>query len=87
MISTQCSRALVTTQCGFGWVSGTPGASTSATIWLQSMWRRSETGMPAPRAFSTLSAVSSNATTSAPPVSSALALAKPEAPSPNSATF
>ena len=43
--------------------------------------------MPAACAFSTLAGVSSNATTSAPPASSALALASPDAPRPNSATF
>src|SRR5262249_52036387 len=85
--STAALRASPTVQCGAGWVSGTPGASTSAAILLQSIWRRSETGMPAARAFSTLSGVSSNATTSAPPASSALALARPDAPSPNSATL
>ena len=85
--STAALRASPTVQCGAGWVSGTPGASTSAAIRLQSMWRRSATGMPAARAFSTLASVSSNATTSAPPASSALALASPEAPRPNSATF
>src|SRR3954469_18669337 len=42
--------------------------------------------MPAARAFSTLASVSSHATTSAPPASSAVALEMPEAPSPNSAT-
>ena len=39
--------------------------------------------MPAARAFSTLAALSSKATTSAPPASSACALASPEPPSPN----
>src|SRR3954469_14643259 len=86
MTSTAALRASPTVQCGAGCVSGTPGASTKAAILLQSMWRRSDTGMPAARAFSTLASVSSHATTSAPPASSALALARPEAPSPNSAT-
>src|SRR4051812_29593134 len=85
--STAALRASPTVQCGAGWVSGTPGASTSAAILLQSMWRRSETGMPAARAFSTLASVSSHATTSAPPASSALALASPDAPRPKSATL
>ena len=85
--STAALRASPTVQCGAGWVSGTPGASTSAAIRLQSMWRRSATGMPAARAFSIVSSLSSNATTSAPPASSALALANPEAPRPNSASF
>src|SRR5581483_3245556 len=43
--------------------------------------------MPAAWALPTLASVSSNATTSAPPASSALALARPDAPRPNSATF
>ena len=43
--------------------------------------------MPAARAFSMLAALSSNAITSAPPATSACALASPEPPSPNSATF
>ena len=43
--------------------------------------------MPAARAFSRLSALSSKAITSAPPALSASALASPEPPSPNSATF
>ena len=47
--STAASRASPTVQCGAGWVSGTPGASTSAEILDQSMWRRSAVGMPAPR--------------------------------------
>ena len=39
------------------------------------------------RAFPIVASLSSNAITSAPPASSALALARPEAPSPNSAAF
>src|SRR5258708_24830275 len=85
--ATAAVRARPTVQCGAGWVSGTPGASTSAEIRLQSIWRRSSIGMPAARALSRLPSVSSNATTSAPPASSALALASPDAPRPNSATF
>ena len=43
--------------------------------------------MPALVAFATVSALSSQPTTSAPPASSALALTSPEPPSPNTATF
>src|SRR5208282_4357980 len=70
-----------------GCVSGTPGASTSAAILPQSASRKSAVGMPAALAFATLWASSSKATTSAPPARSALALASPEPPSPNTATF
>ena len=43
-----------TVQCGVGWVSGTPGASTSAAILDQSTVRKSAVGMPAALAFATL---------------------------------
>ena len=36
MTSTSAARASLTDQCGSGWVSGTPGASTSAAIVDQS---------------------------------------------------
>ena len=36
MISTSALRASAAVQCGFGWVSGTPGASTSAATFDQS---------------------------------------------------
>ena len=68
-------------------MSGTPGASTSAAIFDQSILRRSAVAMPAARALSTLAALSSKAITSAPPATSACALASPEPPSPNTATF
>ena len=42
--STAAARASPTDQCGAGCVSGTPGASTSAAIFDQSMWRRSAVG-------------------------------------------
>ena len=45
--STAAARASPTVQCGAGWVSGTPGASTSAAIFDQSICRRSAVGMPA----------------------------------------
>ena len=41
MISTSALCASVTLQCGLGWVSGTPGASTSAAMPVQSIARRS----------------------------------------------
>src|ERR1700675_3700380 len=85
--STAAFCASVTTQCGAGCVSGTPGARTSAVILVQSACRRSAVGMPAALAFAMLAASSSQAITSAPPANSALALASPEPPSPNSATF
>jgi hypothetical protein len=68
-------------------VSGTPGASTSAEILDQSACRRSPLGMPAVAALATASAVSSQPMTSAPPASSALALANPDPPRPKMATF
>src|ERR1700733_6721622 len=85
--STPAWCASATTQCGAGCVSGTPGASTSAEILAQLASRRSAVGRPAARALATLGASSSKATTSAPPARSALALASPEPPSPNTATF
>ena len=41
MTSTPAARASPTVQCGAGWVSGTPGASTSAAMRDQSISRRS----------------------------------------------
>src|SRR5258707_2618910 len=83
--STAALRAKPTVQCGAGWVSGTPGVSTSAAIFDHSICRRSAVEMPAASALATLAASSSNAITCAPPAMSARALASPEAPSPNSA--
>src|SRR5580704_5945533 len=85
--STPAFCASATTQCGAGCVSGTPGASSSAENLLQSACRRSAVGMPAAFAFAMLLASSSQATTSAPPASKALALASPEPPRPNKAIF
>src|SRR5437763_4098759 len=85
--STAAARASSTDQCGAGWVSGTPGASTSAEIVDQSICRKSAVGMPARTAAATLSAPSSKPTTSAPPARSAVALASPERASPKTATF
>src|SRR5215475_5078708 len=52
----------------------------------QSIWRRSPTGMPACVASATLLGSSSKATISAPPAVSARQVARPELPSPNTAT-
>src|SRR6478672_2835529 len=65
--STLALFASTTDQWGAGWVSGTPGASSSADTVAQSILRRSSVATPAARALSTLAALSSNATTSAPP--------------------
>ena len=43
MTGTPAALALSTVQCGFGWVRGTPGDSTSAAKRLQSAWVRSST--------------------------------------------
>ena len=86
MISTPAALALATVQCGSGWVSGTPGASTRAANRLQSASLRSSTLKPAAAAASRLSAVSSAQTTVAPPASSARAAASPDRARPNTAT-
>src|SRR3954471_18478502 len=85
--STPAACASAADQCGAGCVSGTPGASTSAATRDQSTSRRSAVGMPALVALTTDSALSSQPMTSAPPASSALALASPEPPRPKMATF
>src|SRR5690349_3024636 len=85
--STPAARASPTVQCGAGWVSGTPGASTSAAMRDQSTPRRSAVGMPACVACAMRASLSSQPMTSAPPANSALALARPDAPSPNTATL
>src|SRR6476660_3210873 len=87
MTSTPAACASAADQCGAGCVSGTPGASTSAATRDQSTSRRSAVGMPALVALTTDSALSSQPMTSAPPASSALALASPEPPRPKTATF
>lgn len=87
MISTWCRLASSAAQCGLGWVSGTPGDSTSACCAAQSISRRSATGTPSPRAASTCAGLSSQAATLAPPAISDLAVASPDPPSPNSATL
>ncbi len=64
-----------------------PARARSAETFDQSMLRRSAVAMPAARALSMLAALSSKAITSAPPATSACALASPEPPRPNTATF
>ena len=86
MISTPAARAFSTVQCGAGCVSGMPGARTRAANARQSAVRRSATGMPALAAASRLLALSSAAATAAPPASRARQVARPERPSPNTAT-
>ena len=86
MISTPAARALVTVQCGAGWVNGTPGASTRAANRLQSASAKSSTAKPAAVAASRPAALSSAATTVAPPAASARAAAKPDLPRPKTAT-
>src|SRR3954466_16107519 len=84
--STPACRAASTDQCGAGCVSGAPGVSTSAAKFAHDTLRRSAVMKPACAAFTRLSAASSPAITSAPPAFSAWQLARPEPPSPNTAT-
>src|ERR1700691_2683967 len=86
MTATPALWAASTLQCGCGWVSGTPGASTKAAMLDQSALRKSSTGMPAAFAFANPRSSSSKAMTEAPPEISAWALASPEPPRPNTAT-
>src|SRR5665213_1089748 len=86
MISTSCWRASRTVQCGSGWVSGTPGASTNAETSRQSISFRLCVLMPAALACSSLAVASSKAMTSAPPATSACAASRPEPPRPKTAT-
>src|SRR5215471_16740503 len=84
--SQPASRAFNTLQCGAGWVSGTPGARTSAAKFAQDTLRRSAVMKPSCAALARLSALSSPAITSAPPAFSAWQEASPEPPRPNTAT-
>ena len=86
MTSMPASAAFRTVQCGSGWVSGTPGERTRAANFFQSALARSATGMPAASASATDWALSSNATTSAPPATSAAAVTRPLPPRPKTAT-
>ena len=87
MTSTPAAFARSTVQCGLGWVSGTPGASTSAAKPRQSAAERSTSAKPAAAARSRAFASSSQAATSAPPATSARSVDRPEPPRPNSATL
>ncbi len=69
--ATPARCAASTVQCGVGCVSGTPGASTSAAKFAQETSRRLAVVKPALAAWARLSALSSLATTSAPPAFSA----------------
>src|SRR6478609_636248 len=79
-------RAISTDQCGAGCVSGAPGVKISAAKFAHDTVRRSAVMKPACAALATLSALSSPATTSAPPAFSAWQLASPEPPRPKTAT-
>ena len=63
MISTPAACASGTVQCGVGWVSGTPGASTSAAKADQSASCKSSISMPASAALSREACLSSQAAT------------------------
>ena len=76
-----------TVQCGSGWVSGTPGASTNSLKPRQSASARSTSANPAAEARSRASGLSSQAATSAPPATSARAVDSPEPPRPKRATL
>src|SRR6201996_6170972 len=84
--STPACCAATTLQCGAGWVSGTPGVSTSAAKLAHDTVRRSAVMKPAFAASANRSALSSPAITSAPPAFRAWQLASPEPPRPNTAT-
>src|ERR1700733_11099041 len=84
--STPACCAASTLQCGAGWVSGAPGVRISAAKLAHDTLRRSAVMKPACTALAILSALSSPAITSAPPALSAWQLARPEPPSPNTAT-
>src|SRR5665213_947327 len=87
MTSMPAARALTTGHAGFGWVSGTPGASTSAAKPCQSAIRRSSIGQPAFFAAATMAGLSSNAAPVAPPATNASTVARPLSPRPKTATF
>src|SRR4051812_3949066 len=84
--STEAACAASTVQCGAGWVSGTPGVSTSAAKFCHDTLRKSAVMKPAFAASASFSLESSLAMTSAPPAFRAWQLASPEPPSPNTAT-
>ena len=86
-IGTPAARARSTVQCGFGWVSGTPGDSTSRLKERQSAAARSTSRNPAAAARSRAFSLSSQTATSAPPSTSARTVDKPDPPRPKTATL
>src|ERR1700678_3930734 len=79
--------AWVTTSCGRGWVSGTPGLRIRVAIFSQAHSRQGVICAPAWWPASRAPALSSQAITSAPPSFKARTLAKPVRASPNTATI
>src|SRR5215212_414456 len=87
MTSTPTARALLTVQCGAGWVSGTPGLNTRVSKGERSRRSRSPSVMPWAFALPRAVSESSQAVTIAPPRLRASATARPERASPKTATF
>src|SRR5882757_6728580 len=85
MTGTLCCCAVFTVQCGSGCVSGTPGASTSASNCVQSALLRSRSGSFSVAAFSRPFSLSSQTAISAPPAISAFAAEMPDEPRPKTA--
>src|SRR3984957_20261596 len=79
--------AWVTTSCGRGWVSGTPGLRIRAAIVSHAHSRQGVIWAPAWWPASRAGALSSQAITSAPPSFKARTEAKPVRASPNTATI
>src|SRR6478735_5831166 len=84
---TPASFAFSTLQCGLGWVSGTPGASTSAAKSHQASDFRSRRGMFSADAATLAVSLSSQAIISAPPAKRERAAGRPLSPRPNTAIF
>ena len=82
MISTPAAFARSTVQCGSGWVSGTPGASTSAAKPRQSTAVRSTGAKPSAAARARAFSSSSQAAIRAPPAASARKVDEPRAAEP-----
>src|SRR5215207_4237766 len=87
MTSTPTALALLTVQCGAGWVSGTPGLSTRVSKGERSSRSRSPSAMPWAFALPRAISESSQAVTMAPPRFRASATARPERARPKTATF
>jgi hypothetical protein len=73
-------------QCGWGWVSGTPGDSIRAENFDQSAVAGSTTASPSDRALPRDASFSSHRATLAPPAIRARAAVRPVRPRPNTAT-